>query len=78
MPAKYELEHVEDPENGDVRIVQVESRPELTKYARELAFKLCARIDHLTEAVQNIEKLNAGKDCDIKWICNQALQGDTQ
>ncbi len=68
MPAKYELEHVEDPENGDVRIVQVESRPELTKYAREvatespiqaigkeLAFKLCDRIDQQQAEIERLQ-----------------------
>ena len=27
----------------------------------------------LLEAIRQIQILNAGKDCDIKWLCEQAI-----
>jgi len=35
---------------------------------------LQAEIERLTEALKQITTLNAGKDTDIRWICDLALK----
>ena len=28
----------------------------------------------LLDAIKQIQRLNAGKDCDIAWLCNKAIE----
>ena len=50
----------------------------ITKLQSEVQHKLKVLDENkkLLDALRQIRILNADKDCDIKWICEQALKGE--